>query len=545
MQSQSSTETVFSYHQQTKHHFDRYASSLGYLDWATQPNPFRMWEGSEVIPLPLLKKDPGTAYDDLYHRDRNPQQALCWDTLGAYFELSLGISAWKSTGVTHWALRVNPSSGNLHPTEGYVILPDMSEVRGGVFHYNPLLHALERRATLPGEAGNGLETHFGAPGFLVVLTSVYWRESWKYGERGFRYSMHDAGHALGALVFSGALLGWRHTFLKEVLDEEAEALVGFDRVRWTRHEEEFVDAVAFVCTGAGRNIPKRLPPELVREASRCEFKGSPNRLSGGHADWEAIERVALTTRKEHGLTDVWQAPSRPYLDRVRYGFSASEVIRKRRSAVAMDGATGLTRDEFLAILDRTLPRAGCAPFDIELGSPHAHLFLFVHRVDGLDPGLYFLIRNEADADDLKRACHEEFLWQPVEAGFPLALLKKGDYRAQAAEVSCHQDIAGDSAFSLGQIARFRDIVEENPWCYRRLFWETGLVGQVLYLEAEALGKSATGIGCYFDDPVHELLGLTDDSFQSLYHFTVGGAVVDERLTTYSAYHHLKDVNRDS
>jgi hypothetical protein len=36
--------------------------------------------------------------------------------------------------------------------------------------------------------------------------------------------------------------------------------------------------------------------------------------------------------------------------------------------------------------------------------------------------------------------------------------------------------------------------------YPRLFWETGVLGQVLYLEAHAVGISATGIGCFFDDP---------------------------------------------
>jgi hypothetical protein len=63
---------------------------------------------------------------------------------------------------------------------------------------------------------------------------------------------------------------------------------------------------------------------------------------------------------------------------------------------------------------------------------------------------------------------------------------------------------------------------------------------VLYLEAEAAGVRSTGMGCYFDDVVHQLLGidLSNDAWQSLYHFTVGGAVDDDRLTTLPAYGHL-------
>ena len=61
------------------------------------------------------------------------------------------------------------------------------------------------------------------------------------------------------------------------------------------------------------------------------------------------------------------------------------------------------------------------------------------------------------------------------------------------------------------------------------------MGQVLYLEAEAEGARGTGIGCYFDDPVHEVLGLEGREFQSLYHFTIGIPVEDTRLTTLPPY----------
>jgi hypothetical protein len=71
--------------------------------------------------------------------------------------------------------------------------------------------------------------------------------------------------------------------------------------------------------------------------------------------------------------------------------------------------------------------------------------------------------------------------------------------------------------------------------YPRLFWECGLVGQVLYLEAEALRLRATGIGCFYDDGVHAILGLRDRAWQSLYHFTVGGAVYDPRIAQEPAY----------
>ena len=135
--------------------------------------------------------------------------------------------------------------------------------------------------------------------------------------------------------------------------------------------------------------------------------------------------------------------------------------------------------------------------------------------------------------------NQNFKWQRPEGcpdGLNLFLLQSGDLRGIAAGVACGQEIGGDGAFSLGMIAELEDPVRNTgPWMYRRLFWESGVIGQILYLQAEAAGIRSTGIGCYFDDPMHELLGLKDRRYQDLYHFTMGGNVEDPRLTTEPAY----------
>ena len=148
-------------------------------------------------------------------------------------------------------------------------------------------------------------------------------------------------------------------------------------------------------------------------------------------------------------------------------------------------------------------------------------------------------RDPEKVEPLRQAMRREFLWRRPPScprGLPLYLLKEGDCRALAASVSCGQDIAGDGAFSLGMIADYMDsLVTYGAAFYRNLFWEDGLVGQVLYLEAEEASIRSTGIGCYFDDPVHEVFGIFSRDWQSFYHFTVGGPVEDKRLTTLPAY----------
>src|SRR6267154_2325631 len=168
------TKTLL-YHEQTKHHFHRYARSAGFLDWANQPNPFRFYEGVTAVRLPLLQKDPAawpkhsasdaptkplrrgegpaSGHLALYERSRNVFQDFTRETIGAFLELSLGLSAWKSIRGSTWALRMNPSSGNLHPTEAHLVLPALPGITAGIFHYNSFLHALEPRAELPETTG--------------------------------------------------------------------------------------------------------------------------------------------------------------------------------------------------------------------------------------------------------------------------------------------------------------------------------------------------------------------------------------------------------
>jgi hypothetical protein len=204
----------------------------------------------------------------------------------------------------------------------------------------------------------------------------------------------------------------------------------------------------------------------------------------------------------------------------------------------MDGRTPLAATAFQGMLDRLLPRPDVPPWDVLPWRPRVHPVLFVHRVDGLAPGLYLLEREESVHDEISRALRDGFLWARPEGLAPsvgLFLLEEGDARSFARFASCHQAIASDSAFSVGMLSRFADSLEDGPWWYRRLFWETGVLGQVLYMEAETAGLRGTGIGCYFDDVVHEVLGLEDASFRDLYHFTVGGAVDDPRLATRPAY----------
>jgi len=521
---------VRDYHEHSKHHLDRYAPGPGRLDWATQPDPFRRFAGAPAVDLPLLAGDLPARWDDLCRADGVPARPLDLGHLAHLLELSLGLAAWKRYGTNRWALRCNPSSGNLHPTEGYLVCPALPSLPAGVYHYQPHDHRLEQRAAVPLDWAGGV---------LLALTGIHWREAWKYGIRAFRYCQHDCGHALAALCYAAAALGWPVRLLSDWGDTQIAALTGTDRdADFGDAEREAPEAVVWI----GPGQPPTAEAALGVLAG-AQWRGAANTLSTGHRDWPDIPLVAEATRKPPTAAQPSGAPPRwPPLPPASTE-AASRLIRHRRSAQAFDGVTRIDAAAFHRMLDALLPRPGLPPWSMLDTAPQVHPVLFVHRVQGVEPGLYCLARDPAALDELRAAMRPDWLWEAVPGcppHLPLRLLAPLDLREFAATVSCHQDIAADSAFSLAMLASFADITAEQPWRYRQRYWEAGMLGQVLYLEAEAAGVQGTGIGCYFDDAVHDALGLDTTRFQDLYHFTVGGALQDLRLGTEPPYAHLAD-----
>lgn len=557
----SSLDRVKHYHEQTKHDFNQYARSMGYMDWANQPDPFRRFEGAPLISLPHLtpKENPvSPSYEDLYLSEAIPTEPLSIKSLSRFFEYALSITAWKEYGGNRWALRSNPSSGNLHPTEGYLFLGHHSNIplTPGLYHYVPKEHGLEHRCEYSEIEAQQLLEGFPKQSFLMALSSIHWREAWKYGERAFRYCQHDVGHAIGTLRIAAATLGWHMILLEGTSDDTLSMFLGLDRKDdFAQSEKEYPDLVAVIWpnqTDLPTELPLALNQEAVKNLTQNKWQGKANRLSRDNPiPWEIIDNVAEASWKSPHIQSSVTLGSSCSNGKKQSGSdqpSAGHIIHQRRSAVSFDGHTSISAQRFFTMLSRVMPHSEVSvsqrpvPWDSLPWMPTIHLAIFVHRVVGIPAGLYILIRDRSQekCDEFKAAMHEQFVWTKPKGcpdDLPLFLLEGGNAQKIATQVSCWQEIAGDSAFSLGMISDFDHTLEtDGPWAYRRLFWETGLIGQVLYLEAEAAGIRSTGIGCFFDDRVHRVFGFfPDTNFQSLYHFTVGGPVDDNRLTTLPPY----------
>ncbi len=519
-------DIVRAYHERSKHRLSGYARGPEYLDWENQPDPFRIYQGCELTELPLLETE----------QPPDPGQ-LSVNSVANLLELSLGLSAWKQYGPNRWALRCNPSSGNLHPTEGYVIASAIDGLQDGVHHYAPHDHALEQRATIPAQQNT-------SPSLFIGLSSIIWREAWKYGERAFRYVQLDVGHAIAAIKYAASALQL-HVTIVSIDDDSLASLLGLNREQdYHNAEREHPDVLLKISPQADNQ------PFTIPEINH--WVGKANSLGGDpHHQWKVLEEIAQAT---------WNKNTQPasntddlsYKSAVKTCIDDSDqsliaLIRQRRSGQAFNAKTSaINLEDFYYILNALLTPADTGSARYWNFPARLHPIIFVHRVNGIEPGLYALPRHQKALQQMQQLMDERFLWDKPEhcpSDLPLYQLTNEDTRKLARSISCYQEIASSSAFSLGMLAEFDKALSRAPETYRQLYWEAGFLGQQLYLQAEAIGKRGTGIGCFFDDELHQLLGLNNSVFQDLYHFTVGDPAIDERLQTLPPYYHLK--NRDS
>jgi SagB-type dehydrogenase family enzyme len=526
-------ETVQNYHVRSKHQLNRYALGPETLDWDAQPAPFRRFAGAEAVPLPRLCDATGQLLQALARPPRDVLHAapipFARGSLGALLALAVGITAWKRQGPDRWAVRANPSSGNLHPIEAYAVVTGRAVLEAGVYHYRADDHVLERRAAWNDAALTA------PPRAFIALTTVMWREAWKYGERGFRYCQLDTGHALSALRYAAGILGWRLHERAALSSTALARLLGLDRsedlspVRRASTEQE--EAELLLELELTRGSAPSSAEDLLEWSRGASFSGTAS-LIDAHPmySWPVIAEVAAATRypKARAPSDVG-LPWSSYILAPGAQLSTASLVLGRRSAQRFDRSFELPRDAFEEILK------GAAA---SLQAPaRLALVLFVHRVEGLTPGVYLrLLAHDEGPISLLGQLSRKFRVEPVANAdgqdelWLLATCPPRELSRMARSLHCNQDIAANCCFALGMLADLERALRE-PADYRDLLREAGSLGHALYLQAEAAGVRGTGIGCFFDDAVADFLSLGDTAFRTLYHFSIGKPIDDPRIET--------------
>ena len=479
------------YHNSTKHTSESLREAPHTLDWANMPEPFRHYEGVPVLDLPADPPSPAAPALDVlmgaYGDDRAPDGPAFLSQLLFH---AAAISATKCIPAAgfQYALRVNPSSGNLHPTEFHFATRGLKDWPDGLYHYRASSHMAEQRALGDYAARLGGDLVF-------ILSSIAWREAWKYRDRAYRYCLHDIGHAWESLALSARAVGCDSLAVAHFADDEVARLCGLHPDEWPMLMVRITGAPTGSATaGEDRWLggeANELSDETIRYPSIEEVHSATK-----YIQFRAVPRSAPAVSGTGGIA----LPS-PVRSRRPFG----ETVRQRRSALNFEGPPAISFDQLSALLAATA-RLSDADFAT---SRFVQLYLYVHRVDGLEPGVY---RHWAQSGALER-------------------IRSGDQQVMAAGLSLQQSVAGNACVAFSMIADIdRAVRSHGDRGYRYVHFEAGAIGQRLYLAAEALGLNATGIGAFFDDDVNRYLKLPSDQEQVVYHFAVGHAVPDPRIS---------------
>jgi SagB-type dehydrogenase family enzyme len=475
-------------------------------------------------------------------------------SVSSFLYYSLANSAIRRSRTASWFLRVNPSAGNLHPTESYLLKST------SIYHYSARDHALQLRADLTNSGSRRFwelaslkdikDNSYKAPEICIVLSSVVYREYRKYGIRGYRYSLLDIGHAMACVSISALLHGWTAQVLDIFSKSYLSHLLCLDE-DFTAVDYELPQTLIGIFTTPFDfdsstidliNIETALNRVIESEINRNCYSADLFRIfklinEDIHPSLEKTCRVKPESKTFYNAFE-------------KSEISVAKVIHKRRSAGEFGSAQLLTKLEFIEIFS-SISRSSMYMKCISHWDLHVSMLLFVHSVEDIDSGVYFLTRD-ADLVNLKAEFPaKSWMWKRTEIiGLPLDLnlflLQRCDARYLSRFLSGDQELASDGCFSISMICKLNSILAQDGLRgYERVHWESGYLGQMIYLASEVVGVQGNGLGYFFDVDVHKFLGVQDDistehgmnisSYQALYHFAVGKAKADARTIDTNAY----------
>jgi SagB-type dehydrogenase family enzyme len=368
-----------------------------------------------------------------------------------------------------------------------------------LYHYRADHHALELRRprAQTREIAEALRISRAAESPLIVgLTSIFWREAWKYRDRAYRYCCHDLGHAMMSVLLAARSLGLSGGAITHFADARLTGALGI-----TGSDEAPMIFLVF----PSRTVSTQ-PPAVSADA----LPQIPNELSAEEVPYQRLLEMHRSTiladpppaRPSMPLTgaptaDDSGARSTPLRQPARDAPLAN-IVRRRRSALDFDARTDPMEHRDLEQLLDFATRdwsADCrGNFDPGLTSAHpgvdfVTLYLYVHRVRDCEPGVYRWNATRRTLQQLHRANVERI----------------------AAFLSLEQPLAGNSCFTVSMIADLARAAQAfGNRGYRYVYFEAGAIGQRLYLGAEALNWNATGIGAFYDDDVHRYLGFLEE-----------------------------------
>jgi len=351
------------FHTQTNHSYLSVRKNSFFLDWQTQPSAFK-------------------SYPHFYPRYKisDYEELKNLNLVGA-------ITYSKEYPTGKHLLRSVPSAGALYPFEVYIQIRGIKGLISGIYHYEPrlatlvLLHELNK---------DGIEYYFPnqhkQKGLTFLISSIYFRSSWKYRNRSIRYIFLDSGHQLGAI----------QAYL-ELQERTSQIDFYFDKLALNdafgfRNDEMFTASI-------GSTTPT--DQEVSKLAQNLSYVAGSDYLESNSFIEEAYAQSAAFNDETITSMEFFKDIDREVL---------KDAIIKRRSIRAFR-MQSISKEEFEFIMDGLVAFANTHRID---------LFYTIHRVEGIEQGLYQ--NGELIAD--------------------------GDFSQKSRYLALEQNLGGQSAFTL-------------------------------------------------------------------------------------------------
>ena len=480
-QSRSGVEAILAYHEATKHSVESVRRGGHMLDWSNMPRPWKLYDAAlPETPLPLQLTRTGVPVGEaLPGVGGTPvdESRLSLSNLASVLQLSAGITKGLRAGGGYMYFRAAACTGALYHIELYVVSGPLSGLPAGVYQYGAHDNTLRRlrdgdfRAVAMEAAG--LES---APAAVVVYTSTFWRNSWKYGSRTYRHAFWDCGTILAHSLAAARASGLGADLVTRYADTQVNDLIDVDG--------ETEASVALLPLGAGPGAPP------VHAPVRLDVPVVP--LSRSPIDYPLIREAHAATMLDgtapvgpplrHGEKDAVSDESLiPVGEGEPLTRTLEDVILQRGSSRRF-ARDPIRLSALAAMLDAAARPTG--PDGADTGEAFNALYVIANAVDGLPEGIY---------------CYRPALRS-------LEPIRSSDTRVLAEHLDLDQPLGGDAAADLYFVADMSAVV--GRWGargYRTAHLDASIRAGRIYLAAYALGLGATGL-TFYDDEVVEALG---------------------------------------
>lgn len=472
----ASGAALLAYHRGTALRPD--AARLQVEPW-NRPRPFKLYAGLDAIALPRI----AAATDTGSGVQPGDVRAFDLHSLAALLHWSAGIVRRRRLpDGSVMQFRAASCTGALYHIEVYAVCATLAGLPAGVYHYAPQSERLQRlrdgdwRASLMAACADSVQL-FAAP-VALVLSSEFWRNGWRYGERSYRHAFWDAGTILANLL---ALAGEQDVAARLCIafaDAAVNRLIGVDGVSEAALAVIALGsgAPAAVATDPGEPVAPRVVPSSPRPRPLPAIGAAHAGSSlGGHA---AVERWRAASA--HHLGKPLAAPA---VDAIRLpdaaspGESTAETIT-RRGSVRRFAEESIGEYALGAIVQAaaSAPPGDAWPHSLPLSEP----LLAVRAVDGAAPGLYRVLPG----GEIARIAGDSVIGS-------IAALAPDGTRAERAAATLWWTV--DLSALLDRL---------GGRGYRAVQLEAGVALGRVYLAATAHGLGVSGLTFFDDEAAH-------------------------------------------